>query len=148
MPDRNRTTEQRSIERLVASLREAWDRGDADAYAMRFAPDGTFTNILGLFFRGRDAFRERHDVVFRTLFKGTTLALRIAALRFIRPDVAIADIDATLRGFSTLPPGMSAMRDGSFRSKLLMALVKEQGDWWITAYHNVGVAPTDRTGGD
>jgi uncharacterized protein (TIGR02246 family) len=141
MSNQARTADQLSIERLLASLGDAWARGDAGAYASRFADDGTFTNVLGMFFRGRDEFRERHDAVFKTVFKGSTLALQIAALRFIRPDVAIADIDAEVRGFTALAGGYTAMPDGSVRTRLLMVLVREHGDWWISAYHNVAVAP-------
>ena len=75
MPARGRTADLLSIERLLASLDEAWARGDAGAFASRFATDGTFTNVLGMFFQGRDAFRGRHDDVFKTVFKGSTLAL-------------------------------------------------------------------------
>ena len=119
---------------------DAWAHGDAEAFARRFANDGTFTNFLGMFFCGPDAFRERHDAVFKTVFKGTTLTLRIATLRFIRPDVAIADTDAEVRGLTIVPVGLTAMPDGVVHSKLLMVLVREQGDWWISVYHNVAVA--------
>jgi uncharacterized protein (TIGR02246 family) len=141
MPNKVETADQLSIERLIASLEDAWARGDASAFANRFANDGTFTNVLGMFFQGRDAFRERHDAVFKTVFKGSTLALRIESLRFIRADVAIADTDAELRGFTTLTGGYVALPDGTVRGKLLMVLVREHGDWWISAYHNVAVAP-------
>jgi uncharacterized protein (TIGR02246 family) len=141
MPSEIRTADQLSIEHLLASLGDAWARGDAGAYADRFANDGTFTNFLGMFFQGRDAFRERHDAVFKTVFKGSTLTLRIEALRFIRFDVAIADVDAELRGLKAVPGGLTAMADGSVRTKLLMVLVRERGEWWISAYHNVAVAP-------
>jgi uncharacterized protein (TIGR02246 family) len=144
MPNRDRTADQLAIERLITSLEDAWARGDAAAFASRFANDGTFTNILGMFFHGRDAFRERHDDVFRTVFKGSTLALQVAALRFIRPDVAIADLDADLRGYTALPPGLRAMPDGAVRTRLLMVLVREHGDWWISTYHNVAVVPPSK----
>lgn len=140
MPDKDRKTDQLAVERLIASLEDAWARGDADAYASRFADDGTFTNFLGMFFRGRDAFRERHDAVFKGVFKGSKLMLRIVQLRLIRPDVAIADLEAELQGCTTFPNGLTAMPDGTARTKLLMVLVKER-DWWISAYHNVAVAP-------
>jgi uncharacterized protein (TIGR02246 family) len=140
MSDQDRTADQLSIQRLLASLEDAWARGDADAYASRFANDGTFTNFLGMFFCGPDAFRERHDAVFKTVFKASKLTLRIATLRFIKPDVAIVDMDAEVRNVSALPNGLSAMPDGTVRTKLLMVLVREHGDWWISAYHNVAVA--------
>lgn len=137
----DRIADQRSIERLITSLGDGWARGDADAFARWFVNDGTFTNVLGLFFQGRDAFRERHDVVFKTMFKGSTLTLRIETLRFIRPDVAIADLNADLRGVTAPPRGLAVMPDGAIRTKLLMVLVKEHGEWWISAYHNVAVVP-------
>ena len=141
MPNEVQTAEQLSIERLIASMDEAWARGDAEAFASHFANDGTFTNVLGMFFSGRDGFRDRHDAIFKTVFKGSTSTTRIAKLRFVRPDVAIADLDAAVRGFATLPSGLTALPDGTVRTKLLMVLVREQGNWWISAYHNVAVAP-------
>src|SRR5690606_14170340 len=141
MAHEDRTADRRAIERLVDSLADAWGRGDAAAFASRFADDGSFANVVGMFFRGRDAFRDRHDAVFKTLFRGSTLSLGIASLRFIRPDVAIADLDAALRGFEALPAGLNAMADGTVRTRLLMVLAKEQGEWWISAYHNVAVVP-------
>jgi uncharacterized protein (TIGR02246 family) len=139
--NQDRTADRVSIERLVAALADAWARGDAGAYASRFAKDGTFTNFLGMFFCGSEAFRERHDAVFKTVFKGTTLTLRIEMLRFIGSDVAIVDTDAELRGLTAVPAGLAAMPDGSVRTKLLMVVVRQDGDWWISAYHNVAVTP-------
>lgn len=92
-------------------------------------------------FFGREAFRNRHDAIFRTVFKGSTSRLTIAKLRFVRTDIAIADIHAEIRGFAALPPGMQAGADGVGRSKLMLVRLKEGGEWWITAFHNVGVAP-------
>jgi uncharacterized protein (TIGR02246 family) len=135
-----RTEDRRLIEPLIGSLEAAWARGDADAYANRFANDGTFTNFLGMFFQGREAFRERHDSVFKTVFKGTVLTLRIAALRFVRSDVAIADLDAEVRGVTDPPANLAGLRDSMIHTRLLIVLVKEHEGWWISAYHNVPVA--------
>ena len=132
--------DQVAIEAVVASLDSAWAKGDADAFAAHFSTDGGFTNVLGMVHFGREAFRNRHDAIFKTVFKGSTSKLTIAKLRFVRPDVAVADVDAEIRGFAALPPGMQAGPDGVGRSKLLLVLVKDGGEWWITAYHNVGVA--------
>ena len=129
-----------AIESICAALDEAWARGDSTSFAARFAEDGGFTNVLGMVYYGRDAFRERHDAILKTIYKGSTSKLSITKLRFIRSDVAIADVDAELKGYAALPPGMRAGSDGVMRTKLQMVFVKEKGDWWITAYHNVAVA--------
>jgi uncharacterized protein (TIGR02246 family) len=50
----------------------AWSKGDADAYSRHFAEDGTFTNLLGMFFQGREAFRKRHEQIFHGAYRGST----------------------------------------------------------------------------
>jgi hypothetical protein len=58
-------------------------------------------------------------------------------LRFVRPDVAVADIDMAYSGFQACPPGVERTPDGLVHSSLLMVLLKDDGAWWITAFHNV-----------
>ena len=129
------------IEALVEHMSEGWNRGDAEQFAARFAADGGFTNVLGMVYYGRAAFKERHDAVFKTIYKASKSKLAITKLRFVRPDVAIADIDAEMSGFSMLPSGVRAGSDDVMRSKLQMVFVKDRESWWITAYANVGVTP-------
>jgi uncharacterized protein (TIGR02246 family) len=133
------------IQTLIDALTDAWKRGDAKAYGARVMPDATFTNVNGEFYVGREAFDRRHAEVFSGVFRGTTLAMTINKLRFVRPDVAIADIDTEVSGARLRPLGAAVGPDGALRSRLLMALVKEQGAWWIAAYHNVWqAAPATR----
>ena len=65
----------------------------------------------------------------------------IAKLRFVRPGIAIADVSGEMTGFAKVPPGLPVGTDGILRFKLLLVLVKEKGEWWITEYHNVAVTP-------
>jgi uncharacterized protein (TIGR02246 family) len=135
------TADEIAIQALVNDLADAWNRGDAIAYGAHYGPDATFTNANGAFYVGRDEFDRRHAAIFQGIFKGTTLAYAIKKLRFIRSDVSVLDIDATLSGCLTPPPGAAAGPDGALRSCLLMVLVKEDGAWWIAAYHNVWRKP-------
>lgn len=128
-----------AIEALVRSIADAWNHGDSKGYADRFAEDGFFTNVFGMAYYGRKAFEERHAEVFESFAKGSSVGLPIRKLRFIRPDVAIADVDAELTGYATLPPSIKVGADGVLRTKLLLVLVKEKGEWFICAYHNVAV---------
>ncbi len=70
----------------------AWNSGDAAAYARHFAADGTFTNIRGQFFTGREPFIQRHDYLFKGPFRGSTLKQDIVSLKFVRPDVAVVEV--------------------------------------------------------
>jgi hypothetical protein len=44
-----------------------------------------------------------------------------------------------MTGFARVPAGLPVGSDGILRFKLLLVLVKDQGEWWITEYHNVAV---------
>jgi uncharacterized protein (TIGR02246 family) len=129
--------EQAPIRRLLDDLCEAWNRGDAEAFGARYRDDGTFTNVFGAIHFGRDEFIRRHAEVFRGFLKNTRIKMIPRTLRLVRPDVAVADIDMTYTGFQTLPAGVRLMADGLVHSALLMVLVKDGGDWWIAAYHNI-----------
>jgi uncharacterized protein (TIGR02246 family) len=106
----------------------AWNNGDANAYSRHFAEDGTFTNLLGMFFQGREAFRERHEQIFHGAYCGSTKQSDIASLRFVRPDVAIVESLQTVSGFQKLLPGTSADAKGRLRTRLLQVLVKDGGN--------------------
>jgi uncharacterized protein (TIGR02246 family) len=131
------TPDEAAIAQLMSALTDAWNRGDAKAYGARYRADATFTNVNGSFYVGRDAFERRHEEIFRGIFKGTTLALTSKHLGFLRPDIAIVDVDAALSGCQVRPPGVRPGPDGALYTCLLMVLVKESGCWWIAAYHNV-----------
>ena len=104
--------------------------------------DVSFTNIFGTVRYGRAEFVKRHIEIANTIFKGTTPKSSIAKLRFVRQDVAIADVSGEITGFPKTPPaGVPVGADGVLRFKLLLVLIKEQGVWWITEYHNVAVTP-------
>ena len=103
--------------------------------------DVSFTNIFGTVRFGREDFIARHKEIGQTFFKGTTAKSSIAKLRFVRPDVAVVDVSGELSGFQKVYPGLPVGKDGILRNKLLLVLVKENGVWWITEFHNVAQTP-------
>jgi len=125
----------------VAELTDAWNRGDARAFSARFAADGSFTNVLGIVAYGREIFELRHAEIFRTIYQGSVLQQSIGRLYFIRPDVAVVDVDAAVSGYLRLPPGVQAANDGALRAKLQLVVTREDSEWWIAAFHNVDVKP-------
>ena len=103
--------------------------------------DVSFTNIFGTVRFGREDFIQRHKEIGQTFFKGTTAKSSITKLRFIRPDVAVVDVAGELSGFQKVYPGLPVGKDGILRNKLSLVLVKEDGVWWITEFHNVAETP-------
>ena len=131
------TNDEAMIHQMINELVDAWNRGDAKAYGARYLDDATFTNVNGMFHVSREEFDRRHDEIFRGALKGSTITLTPRKIRFIRPDVAMADLDCGVFGTKVQPSGVQAGDDGSLHTSLLLVLVKESGSWSIAAYHNV-----------
>ncbi len=121
----------------------AWNKGDTQAYSQHFAEDGTFTNILGMFFTGHQAFLNRHEEIFKGMFHGTVLQQDVVSLRFVRPDTAVVETLTWITGFSASgpPPGTHTDAKGRLRTRLLQVMVKDADGWKIVVYHNVDVKP-------
>ena len=132
-----------AIRRILDNEVATWNKGDTDGYSRDFATDGTFTNILGMFFTGHQEFRDRHEAIFKGEFRGTSLKQEIVSLRFIGPDVAIAETLTWVSGFSKAgpPPGTVVDATGRLRTRLLQVLKKDGTEWKIVVYHNVDVKP-------
>ncbi len=130
-----------AVHNIIRDEIAAWNACDAAAFARHFAADGTFTNIRGQFFTGREAFIERHDFIFKGIYRGTTMQQEIVSLKFVRSDVAVVETLTAVIGIQKLPPGMSADAKGRIRSRLLQVMVKDGGEWKIAAFHNTGVRP-------
>lgn len=130
------------IEALVEEQTVSWNKGDAHAFSARCTEGVSFTNIAGTSHYGRAAFEQRHAELFEGIFKGSIRRQSIKELRFLREDVAVADVKMELRGYARLPPGIQSGSDGVHRTSLLVVLIKEQDGWRIAAFHNVTIAPS------
>src|SRR5271157_5412028 len=51
------------IRKILDDEITTWNQGDTDGYSKHFADDGTFTNVMGMFVTGRQAFRDRHEII-------------------------------------------------------------------------------------
>jgi uncharacterized protein (TIGR02246 family) len=67
------TEDQAAIGELLDRMREAWERGDADAYASVFSDDSRYVNAPGTRTIGRQAIAESHQKVFDTVLAHTHL---------------------------------------------------------------------------
>jgi uncharacterized protein (TIGR02246 family) len=135
-PDEN------AIHRILDDEIITWNHGDTDGYSRHFAADGTFTNVMGMFFAGRQAFRDRHEIIFKGPFRGTTLQIQVVSLRFLTGDVAVCETLTWVSGFkSSTPPGLQLDTKGRLRTRLLQVMAKRSGEWQIVVYHNVDIKP-------
>jgi len=129
------------IRTIVQSESDAWNRGDANGFGAHYAENGSFTNVIGEQLYGREAFIAQHAHIFSTIYKGSHSTLSISKITFLRPDIALVEIDGTVSGANQLPPGLKAADDGALHVKLLEVMSKEKGGWVIQLFHNVAVYP-------
>jgi uncharacterized protein (TIGR02246 family) len=131
--------EEVSIRKVIDAEEDAWNRGDAKAFAARFQEDGAFTDVFGAVSHTRAELEKRQVDFFTSLFKGSRLALKVRKVRFLRPDVAIVEIDTEISGFRKLPPVVYVDVEKVLRTRLQQVMAKTGTDWMVAAFHNVDV---------
>jgi uncharacterized protein (TIGR02246 family) len=127
------------LRQVISEQESAWNRGNAQDYCARFQANGAFTALTGTTYDSRDAFQARVTATLAGVFSGSTISYKVRNVRFVRPDVAIVNVDTETSAFKALPPGVQASADGKFRTSTLQLMVKERGEWWVAAFHNVDV---------
>jgi uncharacterized protein (TIGR02246 family) len=121
------------IRSVLAAFVEAWNKHDAEAFAMVFAEDADFTNVRGVGAHGRTEIASFHAPIFATTFKESRQKIVDARIRFIKPDVAAVDAWWEMTGAKT--------RDGQeipLRKWLLnFVMTKTDSHWLIAVMHNM-----------
>ena len=135
----NERPDEEQIRQAIHDQETAWNRGNARDYVAHFQKEGAFTNVVGVTYETRDAFEARVAQIFATIFNGSNLSNTVRKIRFVRPDVAIVSITTEISGLKGSPPGVKASADGKLRMNKLEVMVKENGQWWVAAFHNLDV---------
>ena len=73
------------LDRMV----QAWDRGDAAAYADEFTDDASYVIYVGLTYAGRAEIERAHVPVFERYQRGSRMRMRILRRVTLSPDVEI-----------------------------------------------------------
>jgi uncharacterized protein (TIGR02246 family) len=131
------TTAEADVRAVLDRLTEAWNAGDAAAYGRLFTEDADYVTFFGMNFPGREAIESSHRALFEGPLKGSTLTGRLGAeakVRFVRPDVAVV-----LVGGGSSLTGADVPDEGR-ESTVTFVLVREDGDWLITAFQNTRVS--------
>ena len=123
-----------AIRQAIGAYEQTWNRHDAHAFSLIFAPDAQFVNVRGITYQGGRAGIERaHRPLFATMFKDSHVTTDQVQIRELRPDVATADVYWRMTG--------SADRTGKPRGLVtglrIMVLTKEGRGWQIAIFHNM-----------
>ena len=121
-----------AIKAVIAATTDAFSRQDAKAWVKFCTPDAQLVTVRGEFMNGVGEIERGLTTIFQSRGRNVTLQTLAVGVRFIRPDVALAHVTNVLSGLVS-PDGQTlpAHQELSIR-----VLVKDQGSWRITAFHN------------
>ena len=131
-PTTGTSADESAIRQIVQQVQDAWNAHDGKAFAAPFAADADYVVVNGMYIKGRDAIEQGHTQIFSTIFKGSENAATYKAVRFLRPDVAVAHVEWNLE-----------VRPGGDKARAINTLIltKEGGSWTIAAFHNTPILP-------
>src|SRR5690349_5901392 len=84
--------DRREIEQLAAGFDDSWNRHDMAQFALLFAPDADFVNVVGMWWKNREEIEKAHAYSHSTFFKNSRLSGEIAGLKFLRSDLATVHV--------------------------------------------------------
>lgn len=127
--DLSEQQDQRRIEEIFTELENAFREADAARFDARFTQDVVFTAVNGARFVGWDALHAYHRERLAVPTDGIRTWYEIERVTFLAPGVAMA--------FFRQPIETAGTRRANVGTWIL---VKQDGDWWICAGQNTGVA--------
>jgi len=121
-----------AIKQCVTAWEDAWNRHDAHATAMAYVEDGDFSSTTGVPSHGWKELEAHYNEIFTTFLKDAHRTDTVRSIRFLSPEIAVADIDWQMTGARTRDG-----KDAPNRKGLLTWVVTKQhdGHWMITIYH-------------
>lgn len=121
--------DEQAIRQLVSTFVDGWNAGDGFSLAQGFAPDADFTAITGLKAKGRETIAKGHNEILSTLYRGSQNSAVVESIRFVRLDVAVADV--TFRFVGEVRPF------GLEKSSCGLVCTKDNDSWSIAVFRNM-----------
>ncbi|WP_433177152.1 SgcJ/EcaC family oxidoreductase [Actinoallomurus sp. CA-150999] len=120
------TTGRDTVEAFLERIRQAWDVGDADAYARQFAEDASYVIFLGDAMFGRAAIGQTHHEVFTKWQKGTRMIISPIDVRTVDTDTAVV----------TTVGGIGKGNNIDYDKFQTYTLRRRDGRWECVAFQN------------
>jgi len=135
-------TDEDAIRRLIALTTEGMNKHDAKAIAQLYTPDADLVNVFGTLWKGPAEIENGMKAHFNAELRDSTFKTVNVTIRFIKPDIAIADVTNEVSGI-VAPNGQKVPTHGE---RSMRVFVKANGRWLMTAFHNTQVSPPEATG--
>ena len=112
-----------TVDAIHRQMIDAWNAGDAEAFAAPFVTDADFVAFEGTHLEGRDAIFAFHPQAFETDVKGSRLTGEVKFVRQLAPGLAV--IHSTVRVTLADQASPSPSRDS-----MQLTVVREEGGEW------------------
>jgi len=126
-----------AIRKVIVEMTEGFNNHDGKAAARMYAADARFVSVRGDMMNGQAGIEKGLSAILMGRAKNATQRTIDVTVRFIRPDVALANVTNELSGL--IAPDGHALP--SHQELSLRIFVKDAGVWQIAAFHNTLVAP-------
>lgn len=126
--------QERHIIKLMDAQTAAWTAHDAVAYGNTYAEAATFIAPVGVITAGRDGITAQHTFLFNPVngpFRQSMQSLTLRRLTFLTGKYAVVELDVTLTGHSSLPPGLSETEPGVVRTRVTWIAARLGAEWKI-----------------
>lgn len=87
-----------AIKRVISEMTDGFNRHDAEAATRMYTEDADFVSVRGEVAKGRGEIKKGLAAILSTRARNAVLETRGVAIRFIRPDVALAHVTNELSG--------------------------------------------------
>lgn len=139
--------DEQAVREVVDEFPDAWNRHDMNAFGALFTSDADFVNVTGTLWHGRAAIQLNHAFTHGTIpadspgvvlpkaaygiFKTSVLSFKQIDVRFLRNDVAVAQVQTELLG--------DARTKNPRHTFLTLILTQKGGHWLIAVAQNTEV---------
>jgi len=135
-----RTGDETAIRSQFDQFNAAWNKADAKAMGQFFSDDADYISSTGQRGDGRAGIEKILAEQFAGVYKGASIKLTITSIRFLKPDVALANGTFEISGLQS-PDGKAL----PVRKGLSTNVMVKQGDkWLITALRGAVPSPGPR----
>jgi uncharacterized protein (TIGR02246 family) len=119
-------SDEEAVRGLVDQIADAWERGDATAYASYHTPDADLVDFRGTHVKGRSEIAGLLQPLFDGPLRDTRVEAEIVDVRFLSPEVALMHSIGQI-----VPTGGSSVQT--------FVVTKGPDSWLIAAFQNTRI---------
>jgi uncharacterized protein (TIGR02246 family) len=124
--------DEQEIRQVITEMTEGFNRHDGRAASRMYLPNASLVTVRGEIMEGQATIEKGLSSIFETRARNATHRTLDIAIRFLRPDIALAHVTNELSGLAA-PDGQALP---SHQELSLRVFIKEDGRWQVAAFHN------------